>query len=89
MRENLRRSPHQGRCLGFLVAWLRAGPHMDRDYHQRLAKKGEAANDHISFEARSAAREWLKGQPDSEWLFAQERLRRLDEPFEEPLGVAY
>jgi hypothetical protein len=84
------RIPHQGRPLGFLVAWLRAGldPSLAIKADHLTAKK--AKNDHGAFftwDIRKACRQSVESDPA--WEVWQEEsncrerpLRTLSEPRE-------
>lgn len=69
------KKPHQGRPVGFLVAWLNAAP--------QFASKDDHLFHTPAFEARSRARAELKATGLNGELFALERARRdgeEDEP---------
>lgn len=81
--------PSQARPLGFLMAWLRAGPECPNDgSHQVLARRESAHDPRVSYQERVDAREWLEAQPNFRWLRELERPVRPDEGAE-PLLVTY
>ena len=62
--------PTQGRRLGFLAAWLRAG--LDKpgfEAHQRLSRREGRWDMEIRLEAWQGARNWLHAMLVSDWLF--------------------
>ena len=69
-------NPGQGRCLGFLLAWLHKTEHTDSDSHKYLAEP--------SLTDRQAARTMLLGDPRFVPLLKRERPRNLEscEPVE-------
>ncbi len=89
---NEKRSPYQGRPLGFLVAWLRSCRELSREKHQKLAKRGGQYDPEIAqwipLERRQNARDWLESQPEMKFWLTLERGLRDGEPCE-PVVVAY
>ena len=77
--------PAQGRPIGQLVAWLRAGAAYETRGDHFAARRQEAA---VSFPQRLAARRWLEGLPGMADLFALERPQRPGEHHAEPDGLA-
>ena len=68
-----------GRPLGFLLAWLQAGPLMaaaTRNQHHDTSNKAVALV-RYPLAVREACREWLSNQPFAEELLSKERPRRL------------
>lgn len=66
-----------GRPLGFLVAWLHAGPQCEtKDDHMNFARLD------LSLETRRAHREALRTHPGGPGILALERPRDADEPDE-------
>lgn len=87
MKPNDQR-PAQGRPLGFLMAWLRAGPECLHDgSHQVLARRESVHDPRISYEQRVDARVWLEAQPNCQWLFELERPMRPEEGAEPPVAT--
>ena len=76
--RNAARSP-QGRPLGFLIAWLRAGPRCASfAEHQALARGESRGDPRVSLAARISARQWAEQQQGLAWVLDLERpLRRL------------
>ena len=72
----------RGRPIGFLVAWLQAGPALSPEAHALLALRPEADNPLISLAARTAAREWAEANVPAALGF--ERPQRTGEPKEPP-----
>ena len=78
------RNPAQGRPVGLLLAWLRApcDSHRFLDREQHLALSRCANDPAVSFEARTAAREWAATVPELQAAMALERAPREGEGVE-------
>ena len=86
------KNQHQGRCIGFLMAWCERGADIavpDQSSHMLLSKKARAdgapGREVLTHEWRSQARARVRGQPNTDSLFAKERAQREGEPVE-PIG---
>ena len=74
---------HQGRPIGFLIAWLRlAVIHEDRQSHFDDRK----GNDAISLGDRLAARAWTQNEPALGFFLGKEREQRPEEGVEPMLN---
>ena len=71
---------HQGRPLGFLIAWLLRS-------HRHATRKDHFYDREIPHAERASARQWAKTQPAIEFFLDKERHVKRGEP-EEPLAVA-
>ena len=76
----------RGRLIGFLVAWLQAGPALSPEEHALLALRQKVDDALIALEARTAARAWAEANVSAALGF--ERPRRTGEP-KEPAKPCY